>query len=194
MTAGTHSRIILDEHSVNVVLKRILGKGSPVKSFGVKHRDDRLHLTIQVDYDHLDGVIDVPFFGRVHLLQQLLGNPVEVDLRVSVTGHLLRANLDFHGLASVVQQVLHFTGLASIFFFFAPHLRQVGPLKIQGSYELDYDLSSVRVPDGGDMSLTDLVKFHSISVGRSQDKMLNVEFSINEKESKKHVKNTTEKW
>lgn len=167
MTVETHSQIVLDESSVNVLLKRVLGKRTPVKSFRARHEGDHLHLTV----DFAGGMI--PF-------SQLMGDSVEADLRLSVSEHVLRANLELHGVGALIQQAFHFSGIGSAFFFFAPHLRNHGPLTIRGLYDLDYDLSSVRVPDGegGKMKLTDLIRFHSISVGNGRENMLKLVFSI----------------
>ena len=134
MSVKSHSKIVLNEHSVNVLLKQILGKESPVRSFKATHEDHHLHLKIGINYDHVPGRIYVPFLGWVHPLQPLMGDHVEADFRLSVSGHNLKGNLDFHGMGAVIQRAVGMLGIDSIIFFFAPHLKKVGALRIHGVY------------------------------------------------------------
>ncbi|MFZ2657933.1 MAG: hypothetical protein WAX69_23580 [Victivallales bacterium] len=182
MHENKHSKIILNEHSVNALIKWLLmqDQENAVKNIKVTHEKDHLHLKVGINYNNVPGVMDIPFIGKVHPVQKLLGNFIEGDLYLSLRGHHVKGKIDFHGLASVMQGAIRMLGIDSVFFFFAPHWREINGLRINGPYDIDFDLSSLNIPDGniGNSELTDIVKFHSLSVGDKHEEMLIADFSI----------------
>lgn len=180
MSEKTQSKIVLDEHSVNTLIKWLLMQGheNPVKNVKVMHEEDHLHLKLNMNYSHIPGWINIPLIGRVHPIQKMMGDHIEGDLHLSVKGRHLKGKLDLHGIGMTILQ--NIPKIDSIVFLFAPYLRNVGAFRIHGPFDFDFDLSSINIPDGngGDGELTDIVNFHSISVGDNPAGMLITEFSI----------------
>jgi hypothetical protein len=180
MSEKTQSKIVLDEHSVNTLIKWLLmqDQENPVKNVKVTHEEDHLHLKFNMNYAHMPGWINIPIIGRVHPIQQMVGDHIEGDLHLSVKGKHLKGKLDLHGIGLTILQ--NIPGIDNIIFFFAPYLRNVGAFRIHGPSDFDFDLSSINIPDGngGDGELTDIVNFHSISVGDRHGEMLITEFSM----------------
>ena len=78
---------------------------------------------------------------------------------------------------------MNMLGVKSIFFILLNEndLEDAG-FRLCNAYEIEYDLQ--RLPflvadgKGGEMKITDLMKFHSISVGNKHTELLIIEFSI----------------
>ncbi len=183
MSKETHSKIVLNQQSVNTLIAWILkqNKQEVFRTLKVSHEEDHLHLKFAgMNYDNVHGGIDIPFIGNtlVIALETAFGNAPECDLYISLRGNHLKGRVELHGLlAASVQNI---PGIDSIIFLFAPHLKKVGGFRIHGPFDFDFDLSSLHIPDGdgGDSELTDIVKFHSVAVGDKNEEMLIAEFSI----------------
>ena len=139
----------------------------------VSREEDHLHLKFSgMNYDNVNVGVDLPFIGNpvVLALKATFGNAPECDLHISLRGNHLKGRVEFHGLrATAVQNI---PGIDSFIFLFAPHLKKVGGFRIHDPFDFDYDLSSLH------SVLTDIVKFHSLSVGDKHEEMLITEFSI----------------
>ena len=181
MGKDLHSRIVLDQASANTFISWILKRNEQeiFRTLKATHEKDHIHMKISgINYDHISGGVDIPFFGRLHPLQPLVGDSLEGDLFLSLNGRYLQGKIDLHGLGpSLIQNI---PGIDSIVFLFAPHLKKIGALRIHGPYDFDFDLSSLKIPDGnkGEMDVTELIEFHSIKVGNTNSEMLIVGFSV----------------
>ena len=181
MEKDKHSRIVLDQPSVNTLIAWILKEnGQEVfRTLKATHEDDHIHLKFSgMNYDAIPGGMNIPSVGRVHPLQTLVGDSIEGDLSLRLDGRHLKGKIDLHGLGPAILQ--NIPGIDSIVFLFAPHLKEIGAFRIHGPCDFDFDLSSLEVPDGkgGEMAVTELVELHSIEVGTTDREMLIVSFSV----------------